>query len=121
MAEPHTTTTTYADDLIKVPRAHLRLELTQDEDGLLFRHDGKTLARCYLTDQGMLASGFMAEALGVKLPKLNETVMAAVSTGVLFRVLSIASLDFTNEASYELLDRWLEEARMQRGTSASEA
>lgn len=110
-----------ADEIISVPRAHLKLELSQEEQGLVLRHEGQVLLECFLTTDGMLAGGFVAESLGVDLPKLGETVMARVSTGVLFRAVSIASLDFSNEESYTLLTIWLDEAKMQRGRGLSEA
>ncbi|MBM3933023.1 MAG: hypothetical protein FJ319_01755 [SAR202 cluster bacterium] len=105
----------YADELISTPRAHLALDLSQDEQGLKLSHDGKMLVECYITRDGMAAGGFMAKALGVKLPPLGKAVKARVSTGVLFRAVSIASLDFNVEESFELLERWLEEAELQRG------
>ena len=64
---------------------------------------------------GMLAAGFVAQALGTKVPPLGESVTARVSTGVLFRVLGVAGLDYKKEESYVLLDRLLEEAERQRG------
>ncbi|MCI0439173.1 MAG: hypothetical protein L0177_08595 [Chloroflexi bacterium] len=115
MAEPHTRVTEYAEEVISVPRAHLRLDLKQVEDGLLLLHDGKTLVECHLTRQGMAAAGFMAKALGVKVPPLGETVAARVSTGVLFRAIGVAELDFDREESFVILDRLLEEAELQRG------
>ncbi len=115
MAESHTKITDYADELISVPRAHLRLELRQEENGLLLRHDGNTLVKCYLTRQGMAAAGFMAQALGAKVPPVGESVTARVSTGVLFRAVSVAGLDYDKEESFILLDRLLEEAALQRG------
>ena len=42
-------------------------------------------------------------------------VEARVTTAVLFRALSIAGLDYANDASFVLLERMLEEAEMQRG------
>ena len=115
MAESHTKITDYADELISVPRAHLRLELRQEENGLLLQHDGNTLVECYLTRQGMAAAGFMAQALGAKVPPVGESVTARVSTGVLFRAVSVAGLDYDKEESFILLDRLLEEAALQRG------
>ena len=101
-----------------MPRAHLALELSQDDSGLKLLHQGKPLVECYLTREGMAAAGYMAKALGVQIPPLGESVTARVSTGVLFRALSISSLDFNNEESFILLERWLEEAEIQRrGTS----
>lgn len=105
----------YYQELISVPRAHLRLALRQDQDGVALLHDGKALVRCPLTRQGMMAAGFMAEALGVKIPPLGESAEARVSTGVLYRAGAIAGLDFDVEVSEVLLQRLLEEAEMQRG------
>ena len=66
----------------------------------------------------MAAAGFMSQAMGVELPTLNETVNVRVSTGVLFRVITIAGLDFENDASFIILDRMLEEAELQRGSDS---
>ena len=115
MQNRHTTTTDYADDLMAIPKAHLALELTQDERGLKLSHSGKRVAECYLTREGMMAATYLAQALGTKVPPLGETVKVRVSTGVLFRAVSIVNLDFNNEVSYVLLERWLEEAEEQRG------
>lgn len=117
MSERHVEITEYADELISVPRARLRLELAQVEKGVTLTHEGRLLVSCRLTREGMAASGFMAQALGVPIPALGETVETQVTTAVLFRALSIAELDYSNEASFELLERMLEEAEMQRGGS----
>ena len=110
----------YAEELISTPRHHLRLTLSQDQDGLALSYQDRPLVRCPLTREGMIAAGFLAKALGKKIPALGESTDARVSTGVLFRAVSIVSLDFTIEESYVLLDRWLEEAEMQRGGSSAE-
>lgn len=117
MNEPDINILDYADELISVPRAHITLKIYQDDAGLKLLHQDKTLVECRLTKEGMIAAGYMTEALGAQVPPLGEFVLARVSTGVLFRAVSIASLDFSNEDSYELLGRWLEEAKMQRGGS----
>ena len=118
MTQTHTTVSEYAEELISTPRAHLPLELRQDESGLTLAHDGRTLAECYLTSEGMLAGGFMAKALGVKVPPLGQAVQARVSTGVLYRALGICGLDFNKEESFLLVERLLEEAETQRGAPA---
>ena len=107
-----------AEQLISVPRAHLSLELRQHESGVSLLHDGKPLVECSLTREGMIAAGFLAEALGAKVPALGETLRVRASTGVLFRAVSISELDFTKEESYVLLKRLLEEAAMQRRGSS---
>jgi hypothetical protein len=118
LTEPHATVSDYADELISVPRAHVVLELRQDDAGLKLLHQDRPLVECRLTREGMAAAGYMAKALGVKIPPLGQSVTARVSTGVLFRAVSISSLDFKNEESFKLLDRWLEEAESQRRGSS---
>lgn len=118
MAEAHARISEYADELMSVPSAHLRLELRQDEDGLKLLHNDRLLVECDLTREGMAAAGYMARALGAKIPSLGESSPARVSTGVLFRAVSIASLDLSIDESFVLLDRWMEEAEMQRGGSS---
>ncbi|HAL46962.1 MAG: hypothetical protein FI707_10045 [SAR202 cluster bacterium] len=115
MPEGHSVVTEYADELVQTPRAHLRLELKQDEDGLSLEHTGQLLARCHLSREGMVAGGFLAKALGVPIPPIGESVTARVSTGVLYRALGICQLDFEEESSFVLLERLLDEAEMQRG------
>ena len=110
----HAETTEYADELISVPRAGLALSLAQTEAGVTLWHGGRELARCDMSAEGMLAAGFIAQALGLSIPPLGGSVEARASTGVLFRALSIAELDFNNPASLPLLERLLEEAEMQR-------
>lgn len=118
MSEPHTKVTDYAEELISVPRAHIAVELRQDDAGLKLLHQERPLVECRLTREGMAAAGYMAMALDVKIPALGKSVTARVSTGVLFRAVSISSLDFNIEESFKLLDRWLEEAESQRGGSS---
>ena len=118
MQQSQSIVTEYADRLLETPRAHLRLELRQDEGGLSLFHEDRLLAECHLTREGMIAGGFLAQALGVKLPALGDSVSARVSTGVLFRALGICQLDFTQEESYVLLERLLEEAERQRGATS---
>ena len=95
-----------------------RWELRQDDDGLKLLHQGRPLVECYLTREGMAAGGYMAKALGAPLPAVGKGVAVRASTGVLFRAVSIASLDFSVEESFVLLERLLEEAEMQRGGGA---
>ena len=118
LPDTHTKVSEYADELMSTPRAHLALELHQDETGVKLLHEGRPLVECYLTREGMAAAGYMAQALGAKIPALGQSVNARVSSGVLFRAVSISTLDFNNKASWALLDRWLEEAEMQLGGSS---
>jgi hypothetical protein len=108
----------YADEIISVPRAHVRVTLRQVKDGVTLLHQGRALTKCHITRSGMRAARYMAEALGVRLPALGESVEARVSTGVLWRAISISCLDFRRPESFTLLDRLIEEARLQRGSGS---
>ena len=66
----------------------------------------------------MIAGGFLARALGVKVPALGASVPARVSTGVLYRAIAVADLDYGVEESSVLLERLLDEAAAQRGGTA---
>ena len=110
-----------ADRLVETPRAHLVLKIRQGREGMAVDHRDQGLIHCHLTRNGMLTAGFVAEALGVKVPSLGEEAQARVSTGVLFRALSIARLDLSNDASFPLLERLLEDAAIQRGLSPTGA
>ena len=120
MSPANTKVSEYYEELVSVPRAHLRLELRQDDNGLMLLFDGHILVECFLTREGMLAGGFMAKALGQTVPPLGESVIARVSTGVLYRAVAISELDFDKDESYILLERLLEEAEMQRGGTSDE-
>ena len=108
----------YADEIVSVPRAHVRVTLRQVEGGVTLLHRGRALTRCYINRSGMRAARFMAQALGVELPPLGGSVDATVSTGVLWRAVSISCLDFRKAESLPLLERLLEEANMQRGSGS---
>ena len=108
----------YADNVISVPRAHVHVTLRQVKDGVTLLHEGRALTKCYINRSGMKAARFMAEALGVEVPPLGGVVEARISTGVLWRAISISCLDFRKKESLILLERLLEEANMQRGSGS---
>ena len=115
MPQDRTKISSYADELLSVPSAHLRMELRQDENGVSLHHRGNAVVECPLSPEGMMAAGWMAEALGERPPALGQSVSVRVSTGVLYRAIGIAGLDYGKEESFVLLERLLEEARQQRG------
>ena len=108
----------YAEEVISVPRAHVRVKLRQVKDGITLLHGGKALTKCYINRSGMRGARYMAEALGVEVPALGNSVEAMVSTGVLWRAISISCLDFRKKESFTLLERLLAEARMQQGAGS---
>ena len=108
----------YADELIAIPKAHVAVTLRQGKEAVTLLHGRRALTKCYINRSGIRLAGFMAEALGVKIPPLGSSVQARVSTGVLWRAVSISCLNLRKRESYPLLERLLEEARMQRGSGS---
>ncbi len=105
----------YAYELISTPRAHLRVHLRQTKEGVSLMYRGRVMTKVYLNRSGMNAAAAMAEALGVPIPKLGESVSALVSTGVLYRVLALSELDYRRPAAFELAARLVDDAVAQRG------
>lgn len=108
----------YAYELLSQPRSHMRVELRQVSDGVVLKHGRRVLTKVYLNRSGMNAAVAMAEALGIRVPPKGQAVTARVSTGLLYRVLSISQLDFKNEASFELASNLIEEADQMRGSGS---
>ena len=115
MINHHTEVSDFAQELVATPRAHITIELRQEIERLSITYQDIPLIVCRITREGMTVASYIARALGVKIPQLHKPTTVKISTGVLFRVISIASLDFGIEESYLLLERWLEEADLQRG------
>ena len=111
----------YADSLFSVPRSQVAVTLRQGKTAVTLLHQKRALTKCYINRKGMAAALYMARALGVKLPPLGESTQAKVSTGVLWRAFSISCLDLRKKESRPLLERLLQEADMQRGTSSEDA
>lgn len=110
----------YAERVLAAPSARLIVTLRQGKSGVTLLHNGRALTRCPLSPSGMQAAVFMARALGVRVPPLGKAVQTQVSTGVLWRAISISCLDFRKPASYTLLERLLEEAETLQEASSQE-
>lgn len=111
----------YADQLISVPRSRVTVTLRQRQDGVTLLHNRRALTKCYVNRSGIRAAVFMARALGVQIPPLGSSVDAHISTGVLWRAISISCLNFRKKESYMLLERLLDEAAMMRGAATEGA
>ena len=105
---------TYAEQILDVPKRSVPVTLRHGKTGVVLLHQGRVLTRCYQSQVGQWGARFMALALGVELPAPGQSVTAEVSTGVLFRVISIASLDLRKTSTRPILERLLEEAEFQR-------
>lgn len=104
----------YADQLLETPSAHIVLTVQRGKSGLAVLHNGRAVTKCHASRVGMWTAAFVAQALGVELPPVGESVRARVSTGALWRAVGISSLDLRKREARVLLQRLLEEAEMQR-------
>ncbi len=110
----------YAYKVLEQPRAHMRVRLTQTRAGVSLYYDGRVMTKVFVNRSGLSAAAAMAEALRVRVPKLGESVEARVSSGVLYRVLALSTLDYRNEVAFQLASRLIAEAidlQGSRGTS----
>ncbi len=105
----------YAEGVLDIPRRSVPVTLRHSKSGVVLLHRGRVLTRCYQSQVGRWGARFMAQALGVEVPPLGESVGTSVSTGVLFRAISISSLDLRKTSTHPILERMLEEAEFQRG------
>ena len=104
----------YVERLLSRPAGQVPVALRHGKGGVTLLHKGRALTRCYATATGKMAAEFVALALGVQLPPVGGSVETSVSTGVLYRAVSISSMDSRVPEVRPLLERLLQEAAEQR-------
>ncbi|MBI4233631.1 MAG: hypothetical protein HY686_04235 [Chloroflexi bacterium] len=104
----------YAEGVLARPRRGLPVTLRHGKAGVTLLHNRRVLTRCYPSGTGVKAAALVAQALGVELPPVGASVEAVVTTGVLFRAISLSSLDLRKPEVSPLVERLLEEAEFQR-------
>lgn len=117
MATSRSKAWSYAEEVLSAPRRSVPVTLRRGKNSVVLLHKGRVLTRCYNTEVGRWGARFMSESLGVDVPSLGQSITTSVSTGVLFRAISISSLDLRKPAAYAILKRMLEEAQFQRTSS----
>ena len=100
---------------IERPKGAMDVVLHHGKGGLTVRYQGKVIARTHASGVGRRLAPYLAESLGAVLPPVGESVEATVSSGVMYRALSISSLDLRVPEARMLLDYLLEEAEAMRG------
>lgn len=100
--------------LMARPRRQIRVVLRHGKAGVTLLHEGKALTRCHPTKTGAECARLVARALGVELPPPGHEVETTIPNGVLFRAVSLSSLDLRVQGTDELAKRLLEEADFQR-------
>ena len=112
-----------AYELLSTPRSHLRIRFQHSEGAVTVAYQDQTLTGVELDASGVNAASAIAMALGIPVPPEGQSNEVLVSTGLLYRVLALSDLDFTNPVAFELASTLVDEAiSMQRsGGALSEA
>ena len=119
MAITRTKALEYAEALLSTPQRSIPVTLAQTLKGVTLLHGRRrALTKCFLNPKGMRCAALMAEALGVSLPSLGQSVFTTVSSGVLLRAVNLSTIDPRIQELYPLIERLLEEAEMQRTVGA---
>lgn len=100
---------------IERPKGQMAITLRHGKGGVTLLYQGRVVARTHASAVGKALAPYVAQALGVELPPLGGAARAVVSSGVLYRVLSISSLDLRQEEARMLLAYLLREAEEMRG------
>ena len=105
---------------IERPKSRMEIALYHGRGGLTLRYQGQVIARTHASTAGRLLAPYLARALGVELPPVGGKDTATVSSGVMYRVLSMSSLDLRREESVALLEYLLLEAAEMRSYRSTE-
>lgn len=114
MTTPQDEAWDYAEQLLARPQRRIEVTLLRGEAETRLLHDGNAMVICPNDDLGRTQAQLVARALGVALPEVGESETVGVSSGVLHRVMSISTMDPTDEDIWPLFARLLEEAEAMR-------
>jgi hypothetical protein len=105
---------------IERPKGAMEITLYRGKGGVTLRYRGAVVARTLDSRTGWMLAPFLADALGVDLPPPGDKVKATVSSGVLYRILSMSTLDLRQPEARQLLEYLLAEAQQMRGYRSQE-
>ena len=105
---------------IERPKARMRITLFHGKGGVTLRYEGQVVARTHASGVGRMLAPYLARALGVSLPPVGGKTEAVISSGVLYRVLSISTLDLRQKEAGLLLEYLLREAEEMREYRSSQ-
>ena len=114
MTTPQDAAWDYAEKLLARPQRNIEVTLSRSEAETTVLHEGNAMVICPNDEPGRLRAEIVARALGVELPDVGESATAGVSSGVLHRVMSISTMDPTDEDIWPLFRRLLEGAEEMR-------
>lgn len=108
-----------AYELLSTPRSHLRIRFEHRDGAVTVAHNSQLLTGVELDDSGRNAASALSVALGIPVPPAGNANEVLVSTGLLYRILAISDLDFTNPVAFEVANNLVDEAvSMQRSSGA---
>ena len=105
----------YAEQVLNRPGGAKEVTLRRNRTGATLLYRGRTLTRTYGSALGEVQASLMAEVLGVDLPEVGFSVTTKVSSGVLYRAVSVSSLDVRRPEARAVLAQIMNTAAMQRG------
>lgn len=114
MTTPQDEAWDYAENLLARPQRSIEVTLSRSEAETTLLHDGNAMVICPNDEMGSTQAELVARALGVALPGVGGSETVGVSSGVLHRVMSISTMDPTDEDIWPLFARLLEEAEAMR-------
>ena len=114
MTTPQDEAWDYAEQLLARPQRRIEVTLLRGEDETRLLHDGNAMVICPNDDLGRTQAQLVARALGIALPDIGGSETVGVSSGVLHRVMSISTMNPTDEDIWPLFARLLEEAEAMR-------
>ncbi len=103
------------------PRSDYQVTLKRGKGGATLLYQGRAVTKCYASRVGLVQAIYMARALGVDLPPAGGRVTAEVPAGVLYRAVSISTLDLRRPEARQVLAQLLATAQMQRSGMGSQA
>ena len=114
MTTPQDEAWDYAEKLLARPQRRIDVTLSRTEAETTLLHEGNAMAHCPNDEIGNTQAELVARALGIALPDIGGSETVGVSSGVLHRVMSISTMDPTDEDIWPLFARLLEEAEAMR-------
>ena len=114
MTTPQDEAWNYAEKLLERPQRSIEVTLSRGESETTLLHEGNAMVICSNDEVGRTQAELVARALGIALPDVGGSETVGVSSGVLHRVMSISTMDPTDEDIWPLFARLLEEAEAMR-------
>ena len=105
----------FAESVLNRPRGETPVTLRRYRSGCTLFYGRRALTKTHASRVGELQAEFMAQALGLEVPRLGGSASTRIASGALYRAIAISSLDLRRPEARVLLGELLSTAAMQRG------